>query len=131
MNLRKYASQVGLLGFLITSCVSCGDREHRESAELILTGARIFTSNKQQPWAEAVAIKNGRFIYVGDSTGTSKYLSDRTQSVDLKGRLVIPGLIDAHAHPGYIDVEQYGEISETNEEQMLAAVKKKRRRASL
>lgn len=124
MNLKKYASFVGLLGFLITSCVSCGDREHRESADLILTGARIFTSNKQQPWAEAIAIKNDRFIYVGDSTGASKYLSDDTRSVDLKGRLVIPGLIDAHAHPGYIDVEQYGEISETNEEQMLAAVKK-------
>jgi len=109
---------------LITSCVSCADREHQESADLILTGARIFTSNKQQPWAEAVAIKNGRFIYVGDSTGASKYLSDDTQSVDLEGRLVIPGLVDAHAHPGYIDVEHFGDIAETSEEKMLAAVKK-------
>ena len=124
MNLKKYASLVGLLGFLITSCVSCGGKEHQESADLILTGAKIFTSNKQQPWAEAVAIKNGRFIYVGDTTGTSKYLSDNTHSVDLKGRLVIPGLVDAHAHPGYIDVEHFGDISETSEKEMLAAVKK-------
>jgi len=108
----------------MASCVSCGDRGHQESADLILTGAKIFTSNKQQPWAEAVAIKNGRFIYVGDSTGATSFLSDSTNSVDLKGRLVIPGLIDAHAHPGYIDVEHYGDISETNEGQMLAAVKK-------
>ncbi|TDI82783.1 MAG: hypothetical protein E2O78_09265 [Caldithrix sp.] len=124
MNDRNYASLMGLLGFLITTCVSCGNSEHQESADLILTGAKIFTSNKQQPWAEAVAIKNGKFIYVGDSTGASKFLSDNTHSVNLKGRLVIPGLVDAHAHPGYIDVEQYGEISETSEEQMLAAVKK-------
>ena len=124
MNLKKYASLLGLLGFLITSCVSCGDREHQESADLILSGANIFTSNKQQPWAEAVVIKNGRFIYVGDSAGTSKYLSDNTHSVDLKGRLVIPGLVDAHAHPGYVDVEHFGEILETNEKEMLAAVNK-------
>ena len=124
MNLNKYASLVGLLGFLITSCTSGGDGGSQESADLILTGAKIFTSNKQQPWAEAVAIKNGRFIYVGDSTGTTKYLSDGTQSVNLEGRLVIPGLVDSHAHPGYIEVEQYGNIAETSEEAMLAAVKK-------
>ena len=124
MNLKKYASLVGLLGYLTTSCVSCEGREHQESADLILSGAIIFTSNKQQPWAEAVAIKNGKFIYVGDSAGASKYLSDNTQSVDLIGRLVIPGLVDAHAHPGYVDVEHFGEISETSEKEMLAAVKK-------
>lgn len=124
MNPEKLSSLVGLLGILITSCVPGGDGEHQESADLILAGAKIYTSNGQQPWAEAVAIKNGRFIYVGDSEGASKYLSSDTQSVDLSGRLVIPGLIDAHAHPGYIDVELYGAISEDNEEQMLAAVKK-------
>ena len=124
MNLKKYGSLVGLLGMLTASCMSGGDGANQESADLILTGAKIFTSNKQQPWAEAVAIKNGRFIYVGDSTGASKYLFDDTQSVDLKGRLVIPGLVDAHAHPGYIDVEHFGEILETSEEEMLAAVKK-------
>ena len=124
MDLKKYASLAGLLGFLFTSCVSCGDTENRESADLILAGARIFTSNEQQPWAEAVAIKNGRFIYVGDSAGASKYLSDNTQSFDLKGRLVIPGLVDAHAHPGYVDVEHFGEILETSEKEILAAVKK-------
>jgi len=124
VNLKKYAALVGLSGFLITSCMSCGDRKQQESADLILSGAKIFTSNEQQPWAEAVAIKNGRFIYVGDSTGASKYLSDNTQSVDLKGRLVIPGLVDAHAHPGYVDVEHFGEILETSEKEMLAAVKK-------
>ena len=37
---------------------------------------------------------------------------------------MIPGLVDSHAHPGYIDVEQYGEISEASEEEMLAAVRK-------
>ena len=124
MNRNKYASLVGLLGFLIASCTSGGDGGDKESADLILSGARIFTSNKQQPWAEAVAVKNGHFIFVGDSEGAFAYQSDNTRSINLEGRLVIPGLVDSHAHPGYIDVEQYGDISETNEEDMLAAVKK-------
>lgn len=124
MNRINYVSLVGLLGFLIASCTSGGDAGDQEVADLILSGAKIFTSNKQQPWAEAIAVKNGRFIYVGDSAGVSKYRSDSTTSVDLDGRLVIPGLVDSHAHPGYIDVEQYGDISETNEEDLLAAVKK-------
>ncbi|HIG43047.1 MAG: amidohydrolase family protein [bacterium] len=124
MNVKKAASLVGLLGILIASCTSGGDGGEQEAADLILSGAKIFTSNKQQPWAEAVAIKNGRFIYVGDSAGVSMYRSDGTHSINLEGRLVIPGLVDSHAHPGYIDVEQYGEISETNEADILAAVKK-------
>ena len=123
MNVKKIASLVGSLGILIASCTSGEGGGGQESADLILSGAQIFTSNNQQPWAEAVAVKSGRFIYVGDSAGVAAYQSGSTRSVNLEGRLVIPGLVDAHAHPGYIDVEQYGDISETNEKDMLAAVK--------
>jgi len=118
------ASLIGTSVILVACCVSCGDSRRLESADLVLTGAKIFTSNQQQPWAEAVAIKDGRFIYVGDSAGASDYSSKGTLSVDLEGRFVMPGLIDAHAHPGYMNVEQYAEITETDEAQMLAAVKR-------
>jgi len=124
MRQKKYALIIGLLGFLIASCTSDDGGGEPENADLILSNARIFTSNKQQPWAEAVAVKNGHFIYVGDSAGVSMYQSDSTRFINLGGRLVIPGMVDSHAHPGYIDVEQYGEISEANEEDMLAAVRK-------
>jgi len=124
MNLKKHALIVGLLGILAASCTSGGDGGgNQESADLILTGAKIFTSNKQQPWAETVAIRDGRFIYIGDSNGAATFRSDSTQVIDLDGRLVIPGLIDSHAHPGYIEVEQYGNIAETSEEAMLDAVR--------
>ena len=83
---------------------------------LILTGARIYTANEQQPWAQVIAVKSGRFIYVGESESVSGYVSDETRVIDLDGRLVIPGLIDAHAHPGYIDVELYGGIPESDDD---------------
>ncbi|HIG43951.1 MAG TPA: hypothetical protein EYQ14_25980, partial [Gammaproteobacteria bacterium] len=124
MNPKKYVILAGLVGVVVTPCVSGSDQSQGASVDLILTGAKIFTSNKQQPWAEAVVIKNGRFIYVGDSVGASKYRDNESDSFNLEGRLVIPGLVDSHAHPGYIDIEHFGDILETNEEKMLAAVKK-------
>jgi predicted amidohydrolase YtcJ len=121
--LANHALMAGILGILTASCTPGGDEGNQESADLILTGAKIFTSNEQQPWADSAAIRNGQFIFVGDSAGALEFHSDSTQLVDLDGRLVIPGLVDAHAHPGYIDVEQYGEISATSEKELLAAVK--------
>jgi len=124
MELKNRSWLTASLIALTTSCqlTSCINTEER--ADLILTGAKIFTSNNQQPWAEAVAIKDGRFIYVGSEAGALKYRSKGTRSTNLEGRLVIPGMIDAHAHPGYVGIEHYGDISETSREAMLAAVKK-------
>lgn len=124
MNMKLSKILLGLSGILISCCVAAGDPERQQSADLILSGARIFTSNQHQPWAEAVAIRNGQFIFVGDAAGALKFRSEDTKYIELDGRLVLPGLIDAHAHPGYIEVEQYGEISETDEDKMLAAVQK-------
>ena len=124
MNMKLSKILLGLSGILISCCVAAGDPERQQSADLILSGARIFTSNQHQPWAQAVAIRNGQFIFVGDAAGALKFRSEDTKYIELDGRLVLPGLIDAHAHPGYIEVEQYGEISETDEDKMLAAVQK-------
>ena len=123
MTLARQILIFGILGILTASCAPGGNGAGQESADLILTGAKIFTSNEHQPWAESLAVKNGEFIFVGDSAGALEYRSDTTQLIDLDGRLVIPGIVDAHAHPGYIDVEQYGEISATSEADLLAAVK--------
>lgn len=120
--MAKHALIAGILGVLTASCTPGGDEGNQESADLILTGARVFTSNQQQPWVETVAIKGDRFIYVGDSAGVQIFRSDNTKVIDLDGRLVIPGLVDSHAHPGYIDVEQYGEISATEEDELLTAL---------
>ena len=113
-----------IVGLVLASCTPEGtDKERGESADLILAGATIYTANQNQKWAEAVAIRDGRFVYVGDSTGAEAFRSADTRVLDLGGRFVVPGLIDSHAHPGYINVEVYGEISETNEAEMLAAVR--------
>ena len=110
--------------FLIVFAVcaqAVADGSTTESADLVVTGARIYTSDQQQPWAEALAIKDGRFVYVGDASGIASYTSAR--SVGLQGKLVIPGLVDGHAHPGYVNVEKFGEVEGDTPEELLAAVK--------
>lgn len=63
----------------------------------ILTNGRIHTLNPNQPTASAVAIRDGRILAVGDDQ-TIKNLHDDGEWIDLGGRCVTPGLVDAHVH---------------------------------
>ena len=90
-------------------------------ADLVIENAKIFTSNSEQTWAEAVAISDGEFVYVGDDEGVKAIQA--AMSLDLQGRMVLPGLIDGHAHPGYVNVENFGEVSGETKEALLASVK--------
>jgi len=67
-------------------------------ADLILINGRIATLNPRAPDASAVAIRDGRFLAVGDNRQVSGYANTATQIIDLKGRTVIPGLNDSHIH---------------------------------
>ena len=122
MMIRKHAWLTAFLALSMVSCQIPSVESVEEEADLILTGAKVFTSDERQPWAQAIAIRDGEFIYVGTEAGASRYRARTTRSVDLEGRLVVPGIVDAHAHPGYVGVEQFGAIEETSREAMLAAV---------
>ncbi len=64
-------------------------------ADYILKNAKIFTSNKDNPMASALVVKDGKFIYVGDDSGLSAYEGEVT---DLNGKFIMPGIIDTHVH---------------------------------
>ncbi len=64
-------------------------------ADRIIKNARIFTSDRDNPRSTALAVKDGKFVYVGDEAGLSAYEGDVT---DLGGRFIMPGLIDSHVH---------------------------------
>ena len=69
-------------------------------ADWVLQGGKFFTVDEAQVWAEAVAIKDGRFVYVGDDAGAQSFVGPDTDRHDLGGKLTIPGLVDSHTHPG-------------------------------
>ena len=68
------------------------------SADLILLNGNFHTIDKAQPLASAVAIKDGKFLAVGDAEAAMRHRGNATQVVDLNGRSVVPGLNDSHIH---------------------------------
>jgi predicted amidohydrolase YtcJ len=68
------------------------------SATLALTGGRIWTGNKTQPWAEALASRGERIIAIGSNDDIKKLIDSHTRVIDLQGKLAAPGFIDDHTH---------------------------------
>ena len=64
-------------------------------ADRIIKNAKIFTSDKDNPQATALVVRDGKFVYVGDEAGLSEYEGEVT---DLGGRFIMPGIIDSHVH---------------------------------
>jgi predicted amidohydrolase YtcJ len=68
-------------------------------ADLILLGGHIHTLDPDRPGASAVAVAGGRIIAVGDDLDMSDWRGRRTQTIDLDGASLTPGLVDGHTHP--------------------------------
>src|SRR5882672_8996838 len=66
--------------------------------DLILFNGKITTLDRQNPEAQAVAIRDGRFMAAGTEREVMAYAGGDTKRVDLNGRRAIPGLIDSHMH---------------------------------
>ena len=64
-------------------------------ADKIIKNAKIFTVDKNQPMATALAIKDGKFVYVGDDAGIATYEGEVT---DLGGKFIMPSILDTHVH---------------------------------
>ncbi len=83
-----------LMIILIILSFSCKNEE----ADLVLLSAKVVTVDENFSIQEAVVIKDNQLIYVGTNKKAEKYVADNTKVIELDGKLVLPGLIDAHAH---------------------------------
>lgn len=68
------------------------------SADLILVNTRIYTVDDSHPFVDAMAVRGGRVAFVGSTREALLLRGASTQVLDLAGRTVIPGMVDAHAH---------------------------------
>ncbi|WP_299220166.1 amidohydrolase [uncultured Aquimarina sp.] len=85
-----------LLGTISTLLfISC--QQPKETADLLVFNANIYTVDDTQPKAEAFAVKDDKFIAVGSLEELNKAYSF-TDSVNAEGKTIVPGLIDAHCH---------------------------------
>ena len=67
-------------------------------ADLVLRGATIHTANPSRPTAPALAVRDGRFVFVGSVRDAERWIGEATRVLELDGRAVLPGLIDGHVH---------------------------------
>ncbi len=75
-----------------------------EPADMVFKNGDIVTENAKQPQAEAMAIDNGKIVFVGSNDEAVKFIGKNTKIDDLQGKFVIPSFIDSHAHPGMVAV---------------------------
>ena len=85
------------ISFLITLSLLSVCNRPPNSADLIII-APSYTININQPWVEAIAIKNERIIFVGKSNEALKFSNASTEIINQPNGMVLPGLIDTHVH---------------------------------
>jgi predicted amidohydrolase YtcJ len=69
------------------------------AAELAIVGARVRTLDPARPFAEAVAVRHGTIVAVGDEAEVRAHCDARTEVLDARGNALVPGLVDSHLHP--------------------------------
>ena len=98
------------------------------SADLILHNSFIYTQDASRSWAQAIAIKDGVIVAVGSNQKMKAFSGEGTETVDLQGRMVMPGMIDSHIHAIGPGLDQFrcilpGTFENPTEADMVAAIK--------
>ena len=79
--------------------------------DYVVLNARIFTSDDEQPNAEAFAVKGDRFVAVGSSDAVRNLATSQTEIIDAEGMFITPGFIDAHSHPSGAGVNELVQVN--------------------
>jgi len=103
----KTLSRLSLMLIIVFICglfVSCGNYDG-DPADLVIKNAKVVTINKKKRRASAIAFIGEKIVAVGSDKKIEQYIGNNTEVIDAQGKLVIPGLNDAHAHFGPINLD--------------------------
>ncbi|HSA97338.1 MAG TPA: amidohydrolase [Acidobacteriota bacterium] len=85
------------LSIVLLSAAGCSSGRPAP-ADTIIVNARVYTVDAAKPWAESVAIREGRIVAVGSNKEIARHKGKTTNVIDATGRLVLPGIADSHVH---------------------------------
>ncbi|MBI3407321.1 MAG: amidohydrolase [Planctomycetes bacterium] len=89
---------IAFLPFLPAHYLLGQDDAPQQPADLVVLNAKIWTVNKDQPEAEALAVVRDRIVFVGSTAAAKKLVGPKTRVLDLDGKRVVPGFHDSHLH---------------------------------
>ena len=98
----------------------------RTAADTIFENGKIYTVDRNLPWATAVAVKNGKIAFVGSTEDAQSLKDPATKVVDLRGRMMMPGLGDVHNHHtrgGQLDLFELSFPTSLSFDEILTLVK--------
>ena len=99
--IRKRSGIASVFVLLVSFMPATAAAVDAQEADKVYVNGNIYTVDLDFSTASAIAVKEGRFIYVGDDAGVQAYIGPLTFVFDLEGKTVIPGLHDAHVHIRY------------------------------
>ena len=97
-RVRALAVGAGLAVTALASTPAAAHNQHSRAADTVMRNGYVYTVDRRDSVAQAVAVRDGRIVYVGSNWGASRFIGRGTNVVDLHGRMVMPGLQDAHNH---------------------------------
>ena len=95
-------------------------------ADLVLRHGKIYTMDAARSWAESIAIRDGRIVYIGPDHGIESWIGPDTRTMEMDGKFITPSFIDSHVHPvsAGIAAGRCALHEAKNKEEVLQTVKK-------
>ena len=95
-----------------------------QQADYVFKNGAVYTIDSKNPTAQAIAITGKHISYVGTNNGVVAFIGDKTQVIDLKGQMLLPGFIESHIHPTMALVAEGADLQFDSLDELLASVKK-------
>lgn len=111
-------SAIAIFGMFVCAAAAA------EKADYVFKNGAIYTIDSKNPTAQAIAIKGKHISYVGTNEGVEAFVGDKTQVIDLKGQMLLPGFVESHIHPTMALVAEGADLQFDSLDQLLASVKK-------
>ncbi len=95
-----------------------------DQADYVFKNGAVYTIDAKNRQAQAIAIKGKYIVYVGTNDGVKPFVGDKTQVIDLKGQMLLPGFVESHIHPTMAMVAEGADLQFDSLDQLLVSVKK-------
>ena len=89
---------VWVLACALATSAAARAQQAKVPADLVLRGGAVFTADADKPTATAVAVRDGRIVYVGDEAGVSAFVGTETRLIEIGDGMLLPGFHDSHLH---------------------------------